>query len=264
MRVPGRLVEGLAELPSDVDIPSALTRIALQAGIAMEPVPAASREGARWKLVHNEVEAHEIESAWIHLHMGESPLPTPGVMVSRLSVLALGPSLLHAGSGWQLVTLGALAIMLLALGAGWFGFAGVALVLCAVAWTVRRAAGLLERVEHDSLNLEKSAISSEQVIGWLLDIELVLLVIWSAPLPPWESVLVRVFPPFILVCLARLLPRVLTRGWIAWLEDRALLSLVLALAAVLGFLVPAVQILGMVLATTALLLSAGKSQLTRV
>jgi hypothetical protein len=264
MRIPGRLVDGLAELPPDVDIPSALTRIALQAGIAMAPVPAASREGARWKLIHDEVEAHEIEDAWIRLHMGEAALPTPGVLLSRLSVLAFGPSLMHSGSGWRFVALGALAVMLLALAAGWLGYAGVALALCAVAWTVRRAAGLLERVEHDSLKLQKSAFSSEQVLGWLLDVELIVLVVWSAPLLPWESVLVRVFPPFILVCLARLLPCVLLQGWIAWLDDRALLALLLALAAAFGLLVPTVQVLGMALVIAALLLSAGKSQLTRV
>jgi hypothetical protein len=264
MRIPGRLVDGFAGLPPDVDIPSALIRIALQAGIAMAPVPAASREGARWKLIHDEVEAHEIEDAWIRLHMGEAVLPTPGVLLSRLSVLAFGPSLMHSGSGWRFVALGALAVMLLALAAGWLGYAGVALALCAVAWTVRRAAGLLERVEHDSLKLQQSAISSEQVLGWLLDIELIVLVVWSAPLLPWESVLARVFPPFILVCLTRLLPRLLLRGWIAWLDDRALLALLLALAAAFGILVPTVQVLGMVLVIAALLLSAGKSQLTRV
>jgi hypothetical protein len=264
MRVPGRLVERLAELPPDVDIPSALTRIALQAGVAMQPVPAVSRESARWKLVRDEIEAHDIEGDWIRLHMGESALPTPGVLLSRLSVVGFGPSLLHAGTGWRLVALGALAVMLLALGAGWLGYAGVGLALCAVAWVIRRTAGLLERVEQDSLNLDKSVVSSGQVLDWLLDVELILLVVWSAPLPPWESVLTRVFPPFMLICLARLLPRVLLRGWIAWLEDRALMALVLAIAAAFSFLVPAVQVLGIALASVALLLSAGKSELTRV
>ncbi len=264
MRVPGRLVEALADLPADCDIPSALTRIALQSGIAMQPVPAAAREGARWKLVHDEAEAHAIESAWIRLHMGEGQLPTPGILLARLSVLAFGPSLLHAGSGWFLVALGAAAIMLLALGTAWFGYASLALVLCAVAWTIRRASGLLERVEHDSLNLRKSAISGERILGWLLDLELIAVIFWSAPLPPWESLLDRLFPPFILIALVQLLPRVMLRGWIAWLEDRALLALLLALAAALGGLIPVVQLLAIVLAMAALLLSVGKSQITRV
>jgi hypothetical protein len=264
IRIPGRLVEGLADLAPDCDIPSALTRIALQSGIAMLSVPAAAREGARWRLVRDEVEAHAIEGAWIRLHMGEGEMPTPGILLSRLGILAFGPSLLHAGSGGGLVALGTVAVMLLALGAGWLGYAAVALLLCAVAWTLRRAAGLLERVEHDSLNLRKSRFSNEQILGWLLDIELIALIAWSSPLPLWETVLTRIFPPFMLLALTRFLPRVLLRGWIAWLEDRALLALLLALAAVFGVLAPAVQLLTMVLATAALLLSAGKSQLTRV
>jgi hypothetical protein len=264
IRIPGRLVEQLADLPADVDIPSALTRIALQAGIAMQPVPTAAREGVRWKLVHNEVEAHAIEGAWIRLHMGEGPLPTPGILLSRLAVLTLGPSLLHAGSGARLVAVGALAVMLLALGAGWSGYGTVALVLCAIAWTIRRAAGLLERVEHDSLSLRKSVVSGEQVLGLLLDLELIAIVVWSAPLAPWESALSRIFAPFMLLCLVRLLPRVLLRGWIAWLEDRALLALLLAVAAAIGVLAPAVQVLAAVLAAGALLLSGDRTQITRV
>lgn len=263
LRVPGRLVENLADLPPDVDIPSALTRIALQSGIAMQSVPAAAREGARWKLVRDEVEANAVEGAWIRLHMGDHPMPTPGVLLARWGVLAFGPSLLHAGSGWKLVALGALAVMLLALGTGWLGYTGLALVFCAVAWTIRRGAGLLERIEDDSLRLRKSAVSTEQVLGWLLDIELVAILVWNSPLPPLETLLTRVFPPVMLVCLARLLPRVLLRGWIAWLDDRALLALLLAIAAVLGVLTPAVQVLAMVLAGGALLLSVGKSQITR-
>lgn len=263
LRAPGRLVEGLAELPGDVDLPSALTRIALQAGVAMHPVPAAAREGARWKLVRHEVEAHAVEEAWIRLHMGETTLSTPGFLASRLCVLAFGPSLLHAGSGWKWLALGAVAAMLLALGAGWLGHAAIGLALCAIAWTIRHAAGLLERIEHDSLKLRGSTISSEAMLGWLLDAEIVALVVWSAPLPPWESLLARVFPPFVLICLTRLLPRVLLRSWIGWLEDRALLALLLALAAAFGVLVPAVQALAMLLAASALMLSAGKTQITR-
>lgn len=264
IRIPGRLVEGLAELPADCDIPSALTRIALQAGIPMVPVPGAAREGARWKLLRDEVEAQAIEAAWIRLHMGEAELRTPAILLSRLGVTALGPSLLHAGSGWKRVAAGALAAILLALGAGWLGYTALALGLCAIAWTIRRIAGLLERVEDGSLGLRQPPMSTEQVLGWLLDVTLISIVVWSAPLPPWESVLARFFPPFMLICLARLLPRLLPREWIAWLEDRTLLAVPLALAAVLGLLTPVVQVLAMALLTGALLLSAGKSRLTHV
>lgn len=263
LRIPGRLVEGLADLPPDYDVPSALTRIALQSGIAMLTVPASAREGVRWKLVRDEVEAHAVESDWIRLHIGENVAPTPGILLARLGVLALGPSLLHAGSGWKLVAIGAVAVMLLALGAGWLGFAGPALILCAIAWTIRRAAGLLEQIEDDSLKVRRSAASIDKMLGWALDLVLVaILVLSGAPLPG-EPLLTQLFAPFILVALVRLLPRVLLRGWIGWLEDRTLLALVLALAVALDVLAPAIEVVAMALAITALLLSAGKTQLTR-
>jgi hypothetical protein len=263
IRVPGRLAEQLADLPGDVDIPSALTRIALQAGIPCAAVPAASREGVRWRLVRDEVEAHAIEAGWIRLHMGEGALPTPGILLSRWSILAFGPSLLHAGSSGQLVALGALAALLMALGAGWLGYTTLSLVLCAGGWTIHRAAALLQRVERDSLNEAPSALAGEQIASGLIDLTLVLLITWSMPLVAWEASLSRAFPPFILLCLVRLLPRVLLRGWTAWLEDRALLALLLAIAAALGVLMPVVQLFAAALAAAGLLLAGGKAQLTR-
>jgi hypothetical protein len=263
LRIPGRLVEGLAELPSDCDIASALTRIALQAGISLLPVPAAAREGVRWRLVRDETEAHAIEGPWIRLHMGEHALPTPGILLARWSVLAVGPSLLHAGSGWKLVALGAIAVMLLAFGAGWLGFTGTALWLCALAWIVRRAAGLLERIGDDSLALRRAAISSEQVLGWLLDLELIAILVWNASGGVDDPLVARTFAPVMLIGLVRLLPRVLLRGWIAWLEDRALLALLLGVAAALGVATVAVQLSAIALIAAALLLTVGKSQITR-
>ncbi|MDR2858320.1 MAG: hypothetical protein LBV50_10805 [Novosphingobium sp.] len=261
LRIPGRLVDQLADLPPDCDIPSALTRIALQARIAMQPVPATAREGVRWKLVRDEVEAHGIEDAWIRLHMGDGQPPTPGVLLSRLGVLAFGSSLLHAGTSGKLVALGALATMLMAAGAGWLGYAVPALLLCALGWTIHRAAGLLDRVEHDSLNVRRPGLSSGQVPGWLLDLVLILLVVWSAP--PSDLLLASAFPPFILLCLVRLLPRVLPRTSTAALEDRALLALILAIAAAMDMLVPAVEAIAAVLAAAGLLFSTGKSRSTR-
>ena len=130
-------------------------------------------------------------------------------------------------------------------------------------WVSRRASGLLERIEHDSLKIGKAPVSSETVLGWLLDMELIAVIVWAAPLPPWDTLLAHVFPPFILIALARLLPRVLLREWVAWLEDRAQLALILALAAFLGVLDEGVQVLAMLLALAALALTAGKPQITR-
>jgi hypothetical protein len=248
LRIPGRLVEALGELPADCDVPAALTRIALQSGIAMREVPAAAREGVRWRLVRDEVEAQAAEGAWIRLHMGEGRATSPGVLLARLAVRALGPALLHAGSGSRNVAIAAGAILLMALGAGWLGSIAIGFLLCAAAWVLRRCAGLLARIERDSLNIPHASPLQARIVGTLLDVELVLLVVWGDPFVPWKTLLERVFPPLILLGLTRLLPRAFDRPWTAWLEDRALLSLLLAFAAAAGVLGEAVQVIALALA----------------
>lgn len=261
-RIPGRLVERLTELPPDCDVLSALTRIALQAGIPMQEVPAAARDGARWRLIRSEAEAHATENDWIRLHMDERRSATPVVLLSRLGLLALGPSLLHAGNGSKVAMLAALAAMLMGLGAGWFGFTVAGFLLCALAWILREAAGALRGVERASLSLPSSSLSPEDVLGWLIDLALVALVVWSAPLTPWESLAERAFAPLMLVILIRLVPRLFDRSWAPWIEDRVILALLLAVSAGIGFLIGAVQLLAVLLALAAMLLPGGKLRLT--
>jgi hypothetical protein len=65
-----------------------------------------------------------------------------------------------------------------------------------------------------------------------------------------------------LVVLARLLPRVFDRALVPWIEDRLLLSVLLALAAGSGVLGGAVELLALVLAVAGLLFPGGKLRLT--
>jgi hypothetical protein len=261
-RIPGRLVERLLELSPDCDVPSALTRIALQSGIPTQEVPAAARNGARWRLIRNEAEAHTTENDWIRLHMGERRSATPVILLSRLGLLALGPSLLHAGSGSKVAALAAFAAMLIGLGAGWFQFTVAGFLLCAVASILRETSGVLRRVERASLSLPPPSLSPEDILGWLIDLALVALVVWSTPLAPWESLAGRAFAPLMLVILVRLVPRIFDHNGAPWIEDRVILALLLAVSAVIGLLVGAVQLLALLLALTAILLPGGKLRLT--
>jgi hypothetical protein len=260
--IPGRLAEGLAELPADCDASSALTRIALQSGIAKRDVPAAAREGVRWRLVRDEAEAQATEPAWIRLHMGEAEIPTPGYLLARFAVRALGPALLHAGSGGRNVGLAALSTMLMALGSGWLGVSALGLGLCAVAWLLLRSAGMLRRVERDSLGDLHASIIPGRIISALLDVEIILLVVWSDPMLPVSSVFDTAFAPFMLIGLTRLLPRAFDRPWAAWLEDRALLALLLALAAMAGLLIEAVEIIAVLLALAGIAIPVGRGRIT--
>ena len=65
MRLPGRLVERLGDLPSDCDAVSSLQRIALQAGVRQRAIPVQGQDGLFWSLVRSDAEAHAIEPQWV-------------------------------------------------------------------------------------------------------------------------------------------------------------------------------------------------------
>lgn len=263
MRIPGRLAERLAELPSDYDAISALTRVALQAGIAQRMVPLEMRDGAHWRLVRDEAEAHIIESGWIDLYLQHSQTMSPGAAISRLGVRAFGPALLHAGSGGNAVAAAAGTMLLIGLGAGWFGAAALALLFCGIAWLLRCAAHLLSRIERVSLSLPPSRLPRQFLFGWLLDAILVLLIVWSVRPIAWQSWPEFALGPLVLVCLLRILPRVFDRGWTAWLQDRALLCILLAAAAAFGILRETVEAMAAFAALAGALFARAGSRLTR-
>ena len=142
LRMPGRLAERLGELPADCDAVSALTRIALQAGVPQRMVPPQAREGAAWTLVRDEDEAHGLVAAWFRLHLGSPGAAAPGALAARALVRSLGPMLLHAGSGASVVTLGAGVLLLLALLAAWLGQADRLPPDARQAWEAARDAGV--------------------------------------------------------------------------------------------------------------------------
>lgn len=263
MRIPGRLVERLSELPPDCDVASALIRIALQSGVAQRPVPIEAREGVSWRIVRDEAEAHAIEAGWIDLHMQQGRATTLGTAVARLGVRAVGPALLHAGSGGNALAIGAGVFLTMALVAGWLGAISAALVLAGLCWVVRQAADLLERIERDSLSRPPARIPREALFGWLVDGALVVLITWSVGMvqPRWPFDFV--VAPLFLLCLLRIMPQLFTRNWSAWLEDRALLCILLAIASLAGALIQAVTFAAGLLALSGALFAGLRKRITR-
>ena len=262
MRIPGRLVERLQELPADCDAASALTRIALQAGIEQRPLPAEAREGLRWKLIRNETEAHAAEAGWIGLHLDGDEPHSPGTALARIAVRSFGPAILHAGSGGNIVTICAAALGGLALGIGWAGFPASALLLCALAWITRRSGAQLLVIERESLGLPPARWPRVKLFDWALDIALMAIMVWNiAPLPE-SSLWQRGFAPLMLLCLVRLIPRITDRRWAVWLADRSLLALALAIAAGSGQLPQALPALAAALGLFAVAWPIGRSRLT--
>lgn len=263
-RIPGRLVERLQELPADCDAASALTRIALQSGIEQRHLPPETREGLRWRLVHTEAEAHAAEAGWIGAHLNDGGPQTPGTALARLAVRGFGPAILHAGRGGNTLAIAAALVVLLALGLGWFGIAATALVLCGVAWLVRRAAALLIAVEDESLGKPPSRWPRESLFDWVNDAAILSVLVWNTAPFSGASLWQRLFAPLILLCLIRLLSRLAERAWAGWLGDRLLLGILLALGGAAGMLAQAIPVAAMGLALLAIVLPSGLMRITRV
>lgn len=240
MLLPGRLVERLTELPPDVEPVSALLRIALQSGVTQKRVPPSVAGEGHWTLIRNEDEAHLAEQGWMERHTRIRG-STPGKALTAFGVRHFGSALLHAGSGSRALTLAAVVLIALSAGTGWFGFTGIALLLCAPAWLAQQAANIVERIQSDALGRQPGFLASTEPFTWLVDTVIGAQLILSdeaAGEPLWR----RAFVPFVLFALLALLPRHLPAGWVKWLRDRMVLALLLcglSAAGALSYGVPA-------------------------
>jgi hypothetical protein len=243
MLIPGRLVERLNELPSDCDVASALTRIALQFGVAQRALPTHAREGGGWKLVRSEVEANELEAGWLATQLAAETATAPGTWIARLGVRTFGPALLHAGSGSNAVTVAAGGTYLLALIAGWFGFIVLGMCLAGAGWVISECAGQLARIERAALLRDAPLITRDGLVAAFADIVIVVLVLWTYPASLAAERQDIAFPPIVLLGLLRILPRSLALRRVGWLEDRLLLTVLLAFAAGAEILLPAMRFL---------------------
>lgn len=250
-RMPGRLVQRLAELPADCAGFSALQRIALQGGVPQRTIPHAALAQGQWLLVRSEAEAHAAEDRWIRLQTASEAGGHASLLAAQWAVRRLGPALLHAGSGYGAVLTAAAMTALLALVAGGYQWAATGFVLAAIAWFLLCAAGLLARVERETLHLPALRLMRGPVLSWAMDALLAVLMVQNAAYPPGQNLLERAFAPAMLLGLARLAPQTLPKRLAYWLEDRGLLALLLAAAGIVGVLRPGIE------AAAVMLLAAG-------
>jgi hypothetical protein len=253
MRVPGELVERLHELPADCDVLSALTRIALQIGIAMREVPAAARAGSGWRMIRSEAEAYALEDEWLRSRFGEGTCSSPGRAVARFGVLSFGSSLLHAGNASNVVSIAVLVSIAIAAGLGWFGLVWGGFVFVAVAWILVEASRLLRAAERQALGQPSPAIPRADALVWLVDAAFAAMILLDTPRFPGEPVLAWLCTPAILMMTLVLLPRVTGGRAVGWAGDRALLGLVLAVASGFGQVLLVVRLLSVALLAAALL-----------
>jgi hypothetical protein len=235
-RIPGRLIEPIAQMSPDCDVPSTLTRIALQAGVALRDVPPEARAPTRWQMIVNEEQAHAIEHEWIAQRLEPAPLASPGRWLARFGVQTFGPSLLHAGNASLMMIAATLAGLLLATGAGWLGAPAVGFAICALAWVFLRASNLLARLE---VPLASASDASAQpwhavALDWTFDAVLVLLLHWTMPPIAGTSLWLALALPLTFVLLARVAGQLPLMSVSATVADRTVLALVLALLIAIG------------------------------
>lgn len=233
MRLPGRVVAQLGDLPGDWNAPSALLRLAMQGGVRQLPLPSTLVETGRWSLVRSEDDAHRAEPRWLRLHTAVKGRRSPGEALAAGIVHGFGPAVLHAGTRSFAVTVGAWVAGLLGLGAAWLGSPTTGFCFLGVSWLIRRCAALLARIERDSLVLAEGWFQPELVFAWALDLGFVLVSGWRSEIPDLPGVPLgsSYFAAAVFVGLLRLVPALAPgEGWAMALTDRLLLAVGLAAA----------------------------------
>lgn len=245
MHLPGRLVSRLADIPNEWSVPSALMRLAIQAGVPLRPAPAQLLDAGAWRLLASETDAHHAEEDWVRLHVPAGEIGMPGAWLANLGVRSLGPMLLHAGTRPALIGFAAALLALLGLGAGWFDLTVLGLILVGLAWLVARATNLLAEIERAALIRPPVRFRADVLFDWFLDALFVLLCAWriedSADIASGSAALApALFAPLMLFGLLRLIPRMARPmtgpqwQW-RWLGDRLVVAAALAVA---GMILP--------------------------
>jgi hypothetical protein len=121
---------------------------------------------------------------------------------------------------------------------------------------------VLQRIEADRVVPLGRKFSWHGLFEWSSDAVLVALIAWEMPLIAGQTPVAALFAPVMLIALLRIVPRVLRQGWTAWLEDRALLAIVIGLAGLAGLAAPVAYGLALALAACGILWPQGAARLT--
>ena len=231
MHLPGRLIAGLGDLPTEWNPASALLRLAMQARVVQRQISAPLVDEGRWLLVRDEAQAHRAEPGWVSLHIKSYDAHTPGRWLASLAVRRFGPALLHAGTRPTVITMASLLTAIFGMGAGWFGWHTIGFAMLGFAWLLHQAAVLLTQVELSSLLVRPGRAPAARLASWGIDAALVTLCAWRSDILSLARSPLEIgwFTPIVLLLAVRLLPAVLRPNpWLWWLSDRLIIALTLA------------------------------------
>lgn len=230
MLVPGSLIKTLGNLPSDVDVPSALMRLALQTGTRIEPIDRAVLERQEWHIDPDPKALAEREKKWIDAQREPISFIAPGLAVAERAGARLARDVVGRGAERSATVIaGVLAI--LAVGLGGYFSPSLGLSLAALSALFARMGKVVERVARLGKPEAKTSVI-HRVLDWAIDPVIVFLLYLAAP---EEFGLLRWFVPVMLMGLLRMSEQFASEQWQSTYADRVLLGLILAVAAFGGF-----------------------------
>lgn len=248
--VRGNALEELAQLPADVDTPSALLRIALQCGARPHPLETRLLDDDIWLRDPSPEQISARERSWVAGHADVAPFTAPGLAVAERMGARLARDTLGSGLS-RALAIGSGVAGVLGLGltlAGWiapgFGFAVLAALLLAMEAVVRRVSTAGQVRPRVSLLV--------QALTVLMDPIFVLMV---AVASPQDTQWLRLFVPVVLIGLLHLGERLAVPRWRRSYQDRVLLSVLFMPAALFGVIQPFVAFLALVVMITLFLTS---------
>lgn len=257
--MPGALVERINQLPPDCDTISALLRIALQGRVPERSLPEAVLAERRWALITSREMLAQLEPDWFRRHIAPPSLWAPGRAAARLGMRKWGGTLL--AKGWKPSFLAAAGIALAGLGvvSAWFEHAVAGIILCGLGWISGQAGAALAMLARAGSDREEGGRRSLALAAILIDLAFVAVLALALHGTRAE----RLFPPLVLLGALRIASAYIPAKWAEIAQDRAALALLLAIAAAAGVLLPAIQLLVLLLIAALLGFSRESGQITR-
>ncbi len=259
LAMPGGLVERLNQLPPDCDPISALLRIALQGRVALRNLPEAVLSEHRWGLITGHGQIDELEPEWLRRHAAQPSVFAPGRAAARLLVRRAGSSLL--AKGWRPWGLTAAAVACAGMGiaAAWLALPLAGILLCALGWMVLEGGQALSAIDHADSGADEGPDRIAAAASYAVDCAFIAVLAFALA-GSWTE---RFYPPLILLGMVRIGGGLIGAKWAEFIQDRALLALVLALAIFANALLPSIELMTLALIAAILGLIRGSAQLTR-
>lgn len=243
LAVPGALVERLGTLPPDIEPVSALLRIALQAKIPERLLPEAVLGSGSWSLALAPGQIAQREAAWLGAQLPPVSGFAPGSWLVRRVVGRTGANLLRRGTRPALLGIAAAVLAAGGAVAASQDWPAAGLLLAGLGWLAGEAAGGLRAIAQAGIRRSDGPAWPWDVLGWGIDAALVAVLTFASQ----QALPEALFAPLVLLGLLRIGPRLVKGPLAAALGDRALLAALLAIAAAVGGLSAAVQVLAIVL-----------------